>query len=153
FVKGTLFHLIADYRKQRREWPDPLPREGSALLTDLDDADADRAFKEGWYDELLARCWAALAATDSTGQALYAVLRVRADHPEMRSPQMAEQLTARLGRHFTPAGVRQTIHRARKRFADLLLDEVSQSLDRPTPEELEQELVGLGLLDYCRPAL
>src|SRR5205085_3038732 len=24
FVKGTLFHLVADYWKQRREWPGPL---------------------------------------------------------------------------------------------------------------------------------
>src|SRR5262249_50115979 len=25
YVKGTLFHLIADYRRQRRKWPGPLP--------------------------------------------------------------------------------------------------------------------------------
>ena len=35
----------------------------------------------------------------------------------------------------------------------LLLDEVTHSLERPAAEELEQELVELGLLDYCRPAL
>ena len=27
FVKGTLFHLIADYRKQQRKWPGPLPAD------------------------------------------------------------------------------------------------------------------------------
>jgi RNA polymerase sigma-70 factor (ECF subfamily) len=84
---------------------------------------------------------------------LYAVLRFRADHPEMRSPQMAEELAARLGRPCTPAGVRQALHRAREKFADLLLDEVTHSLEDPTAEHLEQELVDLGLLDYCRPAL
>ena len=50
-------------------------------------------------------------------------------------------------------GVRQTLHRARERFADLLLDEVIQSLDHPDAERLEQELIDLALLEYCRPAL
>src|SRR5262249_51881621 len=109
---------------------------------------------ESWCDELLARAWAALASLEArTGQPFHAVLRFRADHPELRSPRMAEQLTARLGRPFTPAGVRQTLHRAREKFAELLLDEVTHFLENPTAEQLEQELLELGLLDYCRPAL
>jgi RNA polymerase sigma-70 factor (ECF subfamily) len=154
FVKGTLFHLIADYRKQRREWPGPLPDDAAALPDDSEGLASDRQFVESWCDELLARAWAALAQGETaSGQPLYAVLRFRADHPEMRSPQMAEQLTAQLGRPFTAAGVRQILHRARERFATLLLDEVTHSLGNPLAEELEEELVELGLLDYCRPAL
>jgi RNA polymerase sigma-70 factor (ECF subfamily) len=153
FVKGTLFHLIADYRKQQRKWPGPLPA-GSALLAQLDAVKSDRQFMDNWCDELLARAWAALAAIEAeTGQLFHAVLRFRADHPEMRSPQIAAQLTAQLGRPFTAVGVRQTLHRAREKFADLLVDEVTHSLENPTVEQLEQELVELGLFDYCRPAL
>jgi RNA polymerase sigma-70 factor (ECF subfamily) len=154
FVKGTLFHLVADYRKQRRHWPGPLPAEGAALAAPSEDVESDRLFVASWCDELLARAWAALAASEvMTGQRLYAVLRFRADHPEMRSPELAEELTARLGRPFTAAGVRQTLHRARDKFAALLLDEVTPSLENPGAEQLEEELVELGLLDYCRPAL
>jgi RNA polymerase sigma factor (sigma-70 family) len=154
FVKGTLIHLIADYRKQQQKWPGPLPDDGSALAADPEDMKSDGRFEESWRDELLARAWAALAEiSTATAQPYYAVLRFRADHPDLRSPQMAEQIAARLGRAFTAAGVRQILHRAREKFADLLLDEVTQSLDRPTAEQLEQELVELGLLDYCRPAL
>jgi len=154
FVKGTLFHLIADYRKQQRKWPGPLPDDVAALAADPEYVESDRQFVESWCDELLARAWAALAALEArTGQPFYAVLRFRADHPEARSPQMAEQLAAQLGRPFTAAGVRQVLHRAREKFADQLLEEVAHSLDSPTAEELEQELVELGLLDYCRPAL
>jgi RNA polymerase sigma factor (sigma-70 family) len=154
FVKGTLFHLIADYRKQRQRWPGPLPDDDDALAANPEDLESDRQFVESWCDELLARAWAALAAIEaSSGQLFYAVLRFRADHPQMRSPQMAERLAAQLGRPFTAAGVRQILHRAREKFADLLLDEVTQSLEKPTAERLERELVELGLLDYCRPAL
>jgi RNA polymerase sigma-70 factor (ECF subfamily) len=154
FVKGTLLHLIADYRKRQRDWPGPLPDEGAALAANTKGVESDAQFVESWCDELLARAWAALAEIDAaTGQPFYAVLRFRADHPQMRSPQLAEELTVQLGRPFTAVGVRQVLHRARGKFADLLLDEVTHSLENPTAEKCVQELVEVGLLDYCRPAL
>jgi DNA-directed RNA polymerase specialized sigma24 family protein len=154
FVKGALFHLVADYRAERREWPGPLPAADAVPAAASDEMELDREFTESWCDELLARSWAALASAQSiSGQPLYDVLRYRADHPEVRSPQLAEHLTAERGRAFTPAGVRQILHRARERFAVLLLDEVRQSLDCPDPQQLEQELLELGLFEYCRPAL
>jgi RNA polymerase sigma-70 factor (ECF subfamily) len=66
---------------------------------------------------------------------------------------MAEQLSAVLGKPQTAAGVRQALHRARDKFAELLLYEVRQSLENPTKDRLEQELADLGLLEYCKPAL
>src|SRR5262245_2753640 len=83
FVKGTLFHLIADYRKQQRKWPGPLPDDAAALIANRQDADADRSFVESWCDDLLARAWSALAEIEAgTGQPYHAVLRFRADHPK-----------------------------------------------------------------------
>ena len=84
---------------------------------------------------------------------MYAVLRFRADHPEMRSPQLAKELAVQLGRLLSPPGIRQILHRAREKFAALLLDDVTYSLENPTPAELEEELAELGLLEYCRPVL
>jgi hypothetical protein len=45
------------------------------------------------------------------------------------------------------------LHRARKKFAELLVAEVARSLQTPGPEALEQELCALDLLGYCRSAL
>jgi hypothetical protein len=42
---------------------------------------------------------------------------------------------------------------ARERFADLMLNEIVQGLSNPTVENLEEELIDLNLLEYCRPAL
>jgi RNA polymerase sigma factor (sigma-70 family) len=154
FVKGTLFHLVADYHKERRGWPGPLPADDATLAANREEIESDRQFLESWCDEFLARAWAALAAIEATtGQPFHVVLRYRAEHPAVRAPQMAEELSAQMGRPLTAVGVRQTLHRARQKFADLLLGEVAQSLDNPSSELLEQELIELGLLDYCRPAL
>lgn len=153
FVKGTLFHLIADYRKQQRRWPGPLPADDTRLAADPEDSASDRAFVESWRDELLARAWSALAQLETeTGQPYYTVLRYRADHPELRSPQLAVALAADLSRPMTPVAVRQILHRARVRFASILVDEVTHSLAQPTVEQLQEELVELGLFAYCRPA-
>src|SRR5438128_2458180 len=64
FLKGTLFHLIADHRKQQRQWPGPLPDEAAALVAHPEAVEFDRQFMETWCDELLARAWAALAASE-----------------------------------------------------------------------------------------
>jgi RNA polymerase sigma factor (sigma-70 family) len=154
FVKGTLFHLIANYRRHKRRWPGPLPEDGSAWATCPQDASSNHSFEESWCDHLLARAWTALAESEAgSRQPYYAVLRFRADHPEMRAPQLAQELTVQLGRMFTAPAIRQILHRARGKFAAHLLDEVAHSLENPTTQQLEAELAELGLLDYCRPAL
>jgi DNA-directed RNA polymerase specialized sigma24 family protein len=153
FVKGTLFHLVADYHKRQRQWPRGLPCDDGELVAPPTETESDRQFLESWCDELLARAWSALEQLETrTGQPFYSVLRLRADHPEMRSPQVASQFSARFGRTFSAVGVRQLLHRAREKFAAFLVDEVAQSLTDPTPENVEEELVELGLLDYCSHA-
>jgi RNA polymerase sigma-70 factor (ECF subfamily) len=154
FVKGTLFHLIADYRNEQRKQPRPLPEDSALMPAAVDGAESDRDFLTSWCDELLARAWEALAEHErNTGQPFYTVLRYRADHPKFRAPQLAEQLGQQLGKSLTSAGIRQTLHRAREKFGALLLDEVIHSLEDPTTEQLEEELAELGLLNYCGPVL
>jgi hypothetical protein len=45
------------------------------------------------------------------------------------------------------------LQRSRDRFVEFLMREVSGGLSAPTADELEQELIDLGLLKYCGPAL
>ena len=54
---------------------------------------------------------------------------------------------------FTETGVRKLLQRARAQFAEALLDDVAHSLGHPAPDALEQELIDLDLLPYCRDAL
>jgi RNA polymerase sigma factor (sigma-70 family) len=155
FLKTALFRLVVHYRRRQQKRPLPL-LDGAAepAAAEPEAAASEQDFLRSWRDELLARAWHALERTEEkTGQPCFRVLRFRADNANLSSPEMAARLTALLSRPLTPACVRQILHRARERFADALLDEVMDSLDTPTQENLEQELIELGLLDYCRPAL
>jgi RNA polymerase sigma factor (sigma-70 family) len=157
YLKTALCHLVADHQKRQRRRPYTLEQPvAERCESELGEEVSERRFLESWRDELLARAWDALAAgQQAAGQPYYAVLRYRAEHPEATSAEMAGQLTARLRpeRPYSEAGVRKMLQRARLRFAELLIDDVSHSLGCPGREELEQELVDLGLLPYCRSAM
>jgi hypothetical protein len=88
-------------------------------------------------------------------QPYYEVLKFRAENVHASSAEMAERMTDILApdRPFTATRIRKMLERARKRFAQLVVNEVSRSLDHPTVDQLEQELVDLELLEYCRPVI
>lgn len=155
FVKGVLFHLVADYHKKKKRLPHNLhPDAPEPEVADASTFEQDREFLRNWREELLRRAWAALEESDrESGKHFYKMLRLRAEHPDLSSTQLAELLSKALGKPINAAAGRQTLHRAREQFSDLMLDDVVQSLDNPTREQLEQELIDLGLLEYCRPAL
>ncbi len=155
FLKTALFRLVVDYQRRRKQ--QHLPMNSCTPEPEVNDSppfDSDAAFLQSWRNELLARAWAALEQIEQTdGQPFYTVLRFRAEHANLSSAQMSEQLSTQLGRPISAANVRQMLHRSRDRFAELLLEEVGQSLEKPTTEQITEELIDLSLLDYCRPAL
>jgi hypothetical protein len=116
--------------------------------------DFDRRFLASWRSELMSRAWAALARLqERTDQPYHTVLRLRVEHPEMRSPEMAERMSTALGRPISAGGLRMALQRSRDRFVGFLLEEVAGTLTAPGRGELEQELIDLNLLEYCGPAL
>jgi RNA polymerase sigma-70 factor (ECF subfamily) len=150
-VKAVLFHLVSRHRKRQRSRAQPLPPDAPELAgVPAPPEGADGAFRDAWREQLLARAWEALAAAQPT---YFAALRCRASHARLPSPRLAEHLSRATGKPFTADGARQALHRARAKFAELLLDEVAQSLEAPTAEEVEQELRDLDLLAYCQTAL
>ena len=153
YVRGALFRLVQDHYREQARGPRPVALEHDPAGPD-EQADADRAFRESWRQELLARAWRALEAAEAeSGQPFHAVLRLRADRPELTGGQMAELLTERLGRPIAPANLRQLLHRARERFAELLLDDIRESLEDAPAERVAEELAELNLLKYCKDAL
>jgi RNA polymerase sigma-70 factor (ECF subfamily) len=156
YLKGVLFHLLADHHQRIKRQPAafvsqaPEPAAGEPSLGQAEDAQ----FTADWRAELLAQTWEQLQRDDEqSGQHFFKVLVYRRDHPEERSDTMAEKLSQLLGKSLTAENVRQLLHRARERFADLLLEQVMHSLSQPSLAALQEELADLQLLQYCQPAL
>jgi DNA-directed RNA polymerase specialized sigma24 family protein len=150
FLKAVVSHQVADHFKRRQRQhpvlPDKFPEPAAPAESDL-----ERLFQESWREELLAKTWEALSELErTTGQPFFTVLRFRADNPEMRSPDMAARLKEVMNKPLTSTGVRQLLHRAREKFAELLQQIVTTSLESDDPEQVDQELQDLGLLAYIR---
>jgi DNA-directed RNA polymerase specialized sigma24 family protein len=143
FLKTALRRQMIDH------WRHDPPAPPVAVEDEL-----DRSFLARWREELLARTWEALAEAErQTGQPSCTVLRWKSERPELSAAELAGLLTAETGKPVTEAGLRQILHRARERFADLLLAEAARSLQTDDRERVEQELIDLELLDYCKSAL
>jgi RNA polymerase sigma-70 factor (ECF subfamily) len=149
YLRCSLAHLIKSHRRRAARQPEPLGTDLPALGTEA--AGEDAAFLTAWREALLVRAWTDLErAEQQTGAPVHTVLRFRVDHPQLSSTELAEQLAARLGKSLSALAVRQALHRAREKFASLLVEAVAQSLDQPTHEQLLAELAELNLLSYCR---
>ena len=161
YVKTAVLHLVTDYyRRRNRRRP-----VFGAPVEDLDEVAAEeqhpgasfeQSFLDSCREELLGRAWGGLQAMEeNTGQPYHSVLQFRASHPKATSDEMAAELTRQLQPPvpFSPASIRKILQRTRVKFSELLLYEVTQMMGRHTPEELEEELIELGLQPYCQAAL
>jgi RNA polymerase sigma-70 factor (ECF subfamily) len=154
FLKTVLFRMVADHfrRAKRDAVVRPTPDIPELGVTDAPQ-DNDE-FTEAWREELLKRTWTTLAADEKqTGKPFFTLLQLKLNHPDLRSADLAERLTQDLGRSISTANLRVLLHRSRERFADLLLEEVVHSLADNSRDTLEDELIDLRLLEYCRPAI
>lgn len=155
FLKTILFRLVAEHH--RRNGRDRSVTMGSRLpdaAVDEEAEGADREFNQVWSDELLKKAWAGLAQLEErSGRPLFTVMQIKVENPELRSADIAKQASRTTGKEVTTGNARVILHRAREQFADLLVDEVSQSLDTDDTERITEELIDLNLLAYCKPAL
>ena len=157
YLKTTLYHLVVDHFGQQRKKPQPLNTAvAQPAVEPWGSPEAEEQFVRSWREELFSRAWSALAADEQErGQPYFTVLMFRTQNPKATSVEMVRRLTDELRpQHpLTETGVRKTLQRARAKFADLLIEDVAYSLGNPTADELEQELIELELLAYCRSAL
>jgi RNA polymerase sigma-70 factor (ECF subfamily) len=151
YLKTALIHLVTDYHRARQAAPRQLAADApEPAAPPKSSADSERDFLAEWRGELLDRTWRAL---DEVNADYRAVLLFRIENPDVPSPEMAERLGTQLGRPVNAAWVRKALQRAHAKFADLLVEEVAVSLEKPTPEALAAELRELDLLRYCASAL
>jgi DNA-directed RNA polymerase specialized sigma24 family protein len=155
FLKVAVHNLVRTYwnRKQRRAGKNV--DVAQVAVADAGDPFSDAEWTARWQRSVLQLTWSALEThqRDHPGSIAWTLLRLRADHPDDDSTQLAARLSEAIGRSVRPATLRQHLRRARLRFAQLLIEEVARGLDEPTPQRVEEELVEVGLLEYVRDFL
>jgi RNA polymerase sigma-70 factor (ECF subfamily) len=116
---------------------------------------ADQQWETEWRQCVLARAWQALEAHQRRAPAslCHTVLQLSAAHPKEDSKALAARASAQAGRPIRPDAFRKQVSRARRIFAELLLAEVASTLESPTPEQIEEELIDVGLMEYVREFL
>ncbi|MDV6032344.1 MAG: sigma-70 family RNA polymerase sigma factor [Phycisphaera sp. RhM] len=148
YLKTVLVNLVRDHYRKRPdgEWSQAL---SDALASqDVSAAiDDEGEFVDCWRDELLQKTWTAL---DESSAALAAVLRAHVENEDLTAAEKGMIVQGMLDSPFTANRYRVMLHRARDKFAKLLVDEVAATLDSPTEDELRQELRTLRLLKYCQ---
>jgi RNA polymerase sigma-70 factor (ECF subfamily) len=120
-----------------------------------DPQDADRQWIRAWRKCLLNRAMQALEMLQrqAPGNLCHTVLQVAMEHPQENSQALAAHTSQRIGRPLRPEAYRQQLSRARRRLAQLLVNQVAQSLEQPPPEQVIEELIALDLLRYVRDFL
>ncbi|MBY0528175.1 MAG: hypothetical protein K2R98_32565 [Gemmataceae bacterium] len=116
---------------------------------------ADEQWEAEWRQCVLARAWEALDGhqRQSPGNLFHTVLQLSVEHPEEDSKSLAARASTRIGRPLRADAFRKQVSRARRMFAELLVTEVGQTLESPTPQQVEEELIAIGLMEYVRDFL
>ena len=155
-------YLIAAVRNAarafyRRRPPDfkPMPDLDQIPDTRQPELDIEREWLKSWRQCLLDRVWEALENHQhkSPGNLYYLVLRQAAEHPEEDSKTLAARVRAQTKRGLRPEAFRKQLSRARRKFAALLVEEVSRTLALPDPRAIKEELAELGLMAYVKEIL
>lgn len=152
YVKRAVQNLIIDYHRRKRPGVSLDAHAIDPAGAEPGIPDFEQQFIDSWRKDLLERAWSSLEDLErNTGQPYHTVLRTKVSHPDLTSDKLARQLSTTLKKSYTPGAVRQALQRSREKYVTYLLDEVRASLDNPSRDDLEQELIDLNLLHYCRP--
>jgi RNA polymerase sigma-70 factor (ECF subfamily) len=147
-LRTAMSNLVVDYFRRRK-------RRGEIALVELPDAEPDLLTQladehvQFWRRELIHRTHAALEAEcEKSGDPHAAVLKIEMENRPQTSAEKSAILSRVLSRAVRADNYRQMFRRARVRFADLLIQEVSKSLTNPTAELIREEMTELRLAKY-----
>jgi RNA polymerase sigma factor (sigma-70 family) len=114
--------------------------------------DADPQWDSAYQSNVLEHAWAALREFEKKNPASHAnaILKLRTEFPDANSEELAAKLGEKTGTAIRADSGRQMLRRARLRFAEALIQEVSCGLVEPTPQKIAEEFASLGLLEYVK---
>lgn len=127
---------------------DLLTAQGPSLIP-------DQEWIAQWRECLLDRAWKNLEEHQRLlpGNLYYTVLQLLVQNPGRDSTALAAEASQLVRRPIEAEAFRKQVSRARRKLAKFLVSEIAQTLDKPTPAQVEEELIDLGLIEYVRDFL
>lgn len=145
---------ISQMRRKTHGQADP---EALAQVPDeRDSAPMEQEWLDHWRRCMLDRVWENLELHERQKEDnhAYTVLQIYVEHNALEdSEAMAERAAAQLKKPMRADAFRKQLSRARRLFAKLLVQEVVQTIESPTPDRIEEELVDVGFLADVVPYL
>jgi RNA polymerase sigma factor (sigma-70 family) len=140
------------WEKENRRRPAAVDVEDIAVA---EGSSEDPEWLASWRQNALDLTWSALETLERSEPDSSAVvlLRLRASFPDASSEELAERLSQKIKKAVTAESARQQLRRARVKFAELLIEEIADGLTDSSPDDVEEELAALGLMDYVRDLL
>ncbi|WP_157665009.1 RNA polymerase sigma factor [Mariniblastus fucicola] len=146
YLKRSLRNLVTDFFRRKNSKPAGVDLKGAEANAI---GSLDTAFTDQWRRQLLGITWESLKEHESnSGSLYYSVLYLRSQRPKLNSQSLAKEFTEQYQREVTADWFRQTLRRARRKFADLLVQEVGKTIQSDSKQELADELAILGLQKY-----
>jgi len=102
-----------------------------------------------WRGELLARVWRELERDEhhDLSRPLYSILKTATAHPRENAEMLAVRINTQSDIAVDPATIQALIAPARKRFAELVIQEVAHTLEDRTETSVMAELHAVGLAE------
>lgn len=140
-----------NWEKEKRRKPTEAELD---LYADKSFEAQDAEWTRAWQKTVLDHTWNRMQSQKGNEpNPAYEVLRLRAAHPDASSEELAILLGKVLKKEVKPDSCRQILKRARRTFAEHLLDEIRAGLDDEAEDRLQDELASLGLLELVREYL
>jgi RNA polymerase sigma factor (sigma-70 family) len=155
FLKVAVKNMVRNHWERKQRHVGVSLAANPELEQAADTGNTDEQWTDQWRSQLLESTWQALEQfqRETQGCVYFTALKLRSEYPQEDSTRVAERMAETTGKPWRPDAYRQQLRRARLRFAQLLIEELSHSLIRPTPDNVEQELIELGLMEFVRPFL
>ncbi len=149
YLKTAARNAAITYLRKVGKQPAAADLEAQADPQSSDEV-ADRALRSEWQRCVIDRANRELESHErrSPGNLCFTVLQVVGEYRHEDSARQAEIASQRAKRPLTPEAFRKQVSRARRILAELILMEAGRGLGEPTAEDVEAELVELGLWGY-----
>ncbi len=108
-----------------------------------------KSWLEHWRAAILARVWRALERQEhrNASEPLFTILRSVSAHPRETAAMLAVRINTESDVSVDAEMITRLLPQARKRFAQILLSEVGETLDKPDEESIQSELQTIGLAE------